>query len=102
MFTSKRKLFSSERGAATSWLAGITLRCTFARLRRDPRGGKPFLTVSFLHVERRGRHRLGERFRFRGLCSGRRRSAHCRSHWLGRFGAGTCGWRHSLALLQKP
>jgi membrane protein DedA with SNARE-associated domain len=37
-----------------------------------------------------------------GLCSGRRRSAHCRSHWLGRFGAGTCGWRHSLALLQKP
>ena len=24
MFTSKRKLFSSERGSATSWLAGIT------------------------------------------------------------------------------
>jgi membrane protein DedA with SNARE-associated domain len=59
-------------------------------------------TVSFLHVERGGRHRLGERFRFRWLCSGRRRSAHCRSHWLGRLGAGTCGWRHSLALLQKP
>ena len=75
MFTSKRKLFSSERGAATSWLAGITSAALLIGAVALPAVADETATATEGDVSTAPESQTSETILTpRGACSGRSRS----------------------------